>query len=310
VTSAALQKEISCSSCGARFAVAAERLTADCPFCASHAIVDADAGAGGAAETPSYTIPFVLDPDQAREKLAVWKRTRGFFRHSGIRHAKVLEAKGIYLPVWLYSAAAFTRFAAEIGEDYTVTETYTTTDSKGNSVTRTRTRTKTEWRDLQGKHDAYVLDILVTGSTGIPNDELENIEPFDLRALRKHDASLVLGWIAERPTLDFDKSRDLAEQEAGAELERRLNAFLPGDSHRALRFDTDLRNQDFDLLLLPVYVFVVRHAEDQPPIRVLVNGQTGRCHGTAPLSLKRIGAVVLAAILLGFLFYLFAGGIS
>ena len=54
--------------------------------------------------------------------------------------------------------------AAEIGETYT--ETYTTTNAKGQRVTRTRT--KTEWRPLRGEWADYVNDVVVTASRGIP----------------------------------------------------------------------------------------------------------------------------------------------
>ena len=61
--------------------------------------------------------------------------------------------------------------------------------------------TKTEWSSLHGRHTEYVPDVIVTASSGLPNDELEQIEPFDLRALRRYDDAIVAGWISEDPSL-------------------------------------------------------------------------------------------------------------
>ena len=61
---------------------------------------------------------------------------------------------------------------ADIGENYTETETYTTTDKDGKTVTRTRTVVKTEWRKLQGRHVSYILDVVVTASKGVSNPAL------------------------------------------------------------------------------------------------------------------------------------------
>ena len=43
---------------------------------------------------------------------------------------------------------------------------------------------------------ADVHAVLFTASTGIPNVELAQVEPFDLRALRRYRPELVAGWIA------------------------------------------------------------------------------------------------------------------
>jgi hypothetical protein len=47
-----------------------------------------------------------------------------------------------------------------------------------------------------------------------------------------------------------------------------------------------------DLALLPVWVFAIRHQEKKPPIRILVNGQTGTAGGETPISWAKIGIIV------------------
>ena len=208
------------------------------------------------------------------------------------------STRGVYLPAYLYGARARADYRAQIGENYTETETYTTTDSKGKSVTRTRTVVKTEWRSLSGLRDSYVLDVVVTASRGVPNQELEAIEPFDLRALRRYSPALLSGWIAEEPSLLREQCVAQAHGEAEDGIGRELDGFMPGDSHRALEYRVAVEDETADLVLLPLWVFAVRYAEDKPPVRILLNGQTGSIGGRVPLSAIKITLAILFVLTL------------
>jgi hypothetical protein len=195
-------------------------------------------------------------------------------------------------------------FTASIGENYTETETYTATEN-GRKVTRTRQVTRTEWRPLRGQHAEYVQEVLVTASSGLTNDELQHLEPFDLRQLRRYEDALVAGWIAEEPSLSQDQCLELARQEVRGHMKQRLSAFMPGDSHRELSFSSQFENEALSLCLLPVWVLALRHEPKAPPLRFLVNGQTGAVHGKVPVSwVKVLLAVLLALLVLGALFLL------
>ena len=195
------------------------------------------------------------------------------------------------------SVAGDSRYSALIGEDYTETETYTTTNAQGKTETRTRTVTRTEHRPLHGEHAAYVADVLVTASRALGNAELEAVEPFDLRAIRRYDPSLVVGWIAEDPSMTAAECYELARREAVEKVGASLHGFMPGDSHRDLVHQTWLEQESLDLVLVPVWVLALRYREDRGLLRVLVNGQTGRVAGAVPWSRLRIALAVAAALL-------------
>ncbi|MCA8960853.1 MAG: hypothetical protein KDC38_10085 [Planctomycetes bacterium] len=259
-----------------------------CPFCASPTVVERPTEE---RPDPVFVVGFTLDREHATQKVLSWIRRRGPFAHSGLKSAAVQETRGVYLPAYLYGAVADSSYSAQIGENYTETETYTTTDAKGNRVTRTRTVTKTEWRPLSGTHACYLVDVIVTASKGLPNQELESIEPFDLGGIRPYDPALFSGWIAEEPSLDEAECRRLAHQEGRDEIQRRLRRFMPGDSCRDLEFRTEVRDEILHLISLPIWIFAVRYAADRPPIRLLVNGQTGKVAGKVPWS---VGKILLA----------------
>lgn len=287
------QLEISCQSCGATLVVDSHMRTAQCPYCASTSIVERPPSPD--RPDPTFVVGFVVDRAHATRAVKRWLRTRGLFARSDFKQAAPEILRGVYVPAYLYGAVAHTRFTAEIGENYTETETYTTTDSKGNTVVRTRTVTRTEWRDLQGRHACYLLDVIVTASKGIRNDVLEQIEPFDLRALQRYSPQLIAGWMAEDPSRSREECFEIAHGESVRTVGTMLEEFMPGDSHRDLRYHTELSDEVIDFVLLPLWTFAVKYDATKPPVRVLLNGQTGEIAGNVPIS----GTKVTAAILVG-----------
>lgn len=297
---------LSCQSCGAQLVVADTLRTATCPYCAASSVVERPPSPD--RPPPTFALGFVQTPQKARELARENLLRRSFWAPSSVRNASVEELKGIYVPAWLYSGLAESDFSAMIGENYTETETYTETEN-GKTVTKTRQVTRTEWRPLQGRHAEYVPDVLVTASSGLPNDELEHIEPFDLRALRRYDDAIIAGWISEEPSLPQAQCLEQARAEVVAHLRKRLAAFMPGDSHRDLQYSTSFHQEALVVCLLPVWVMALRHDPQSPPLRFLVNGQTGKVYGKVPVSwVKVLIAVVLALLVLGGLYLLVSKG--
>jgi len=280
--------ELSCESCGAKLVVEPSHRTVRCPYCDSPSVIDRPVTPD--RPDPVYAIGFAIDGNRARGLLRAHLKGRRWAPQP-LRRATAERVEGIYLPVYLFSAIADSRYRASIGENYTTTEF----DAKRKSM---RTVTKTEFRTLEGSHRCYVDDLVVTASEGIPNIELEAIEPFDLDDLRRFTPALISGWISEEPSLSSDASLELARTESRADVARRLQAFMPGDSHHSLRSSTGFTDEAMDLTLVPVWVCAVRWRKDRPPVRLLVNGQTGSVAGKVPVSWAKIAAVVGAGLAL------------
>ncbi len=297
-----------CRNCGAQLELEPQLRTATCPYCASPSVNEHPPS----PERPAveYVLGLAQPEAKVRSRVSRWLQGRTLFARSGVKRATVQELKGLYVPAYLYSAEAHTRFSAHVGEDYTVTETYTTT-SQGRRVTRTRTRTETEWYPLRGERAEYLQDVLVTASRGLSNAELESLEPFELRQLQRYSPVLLSGWMAEEPSLAPPEGLQQASVECRALVERRLAAFMPGDRVRDLGFETRLANESLSLVLLPVWVSALRYDPARPPLRVLVNGQTGEVVGKVPLSPVKVAlAALLGLLLFGALWVLAQGGVG
>lgn len=287
---------LGCEQCGATLVVRNQRTTV-CPYCASPSVVERPPTTG--QPDPVFVLTFAEGTSAAAKALKAWTSAQSIFCDGALKHAKVEDLQGIYMPAALYSAVARAQYQAEIGEDYTEIETYTVTDSEGNTRTETRTVTRTEYRHLSGEHVGYITDVIVSASKGLPNDELEAVEPFDLRQLRRYHPGLISGWNTEDMSRSFDECVALARGEAIALEGQRLTAFMPGDSHRDLTYAMNIDWETIDPVLVPIWVLAVRYRTDKPPLRVVVNGQTGKATGKAPISPIRVVigiAVAIAAI--------------
>jgi len=290
--------DLSCKGCGAALRVESHMKTANCPYCGSPSVVERPESED--RPDPNFVIGFVIEQERAIQLINQWISSRSIFTRSDFKRAAVKAVRSVYLPAYLYSAIAHSEYTARIGENYTVT--YTTTV---NGKTVTRTRTETEWRNLAGRHGAYVTDVIVTASRGIDNAALEGIEPFDLRTLRRYDPGIISGWAAEEPSMTRESCQELAHAETLDKVGHMLAGFMPGDSHRNLDHQTSVVDESAELVLLPVWSCVVRISEKEKPIRLLLNGQTGQVAGRVPISwMKILGAIaivlfVILAIIVG-----------
>lgn len=289
---------LACGQCGATLSFVGTR-TQRCPFCDSPSFAERPATPG--LPDPQFVVTFVGDNAVAHRALDRWLGSRSAFADPALRNAKVEDLRGVYVPAYLYSTVARTAYTAQIGENYLETETYTTTGSDGKTETHTRTVTRTEYRALAGEHLGYVSDVIVTASAGLGNDELQRVEPFDLKQMRRFAPALVAGWITEEFSRSPADCMTLSRGEAVDQIGHRLGRYMPGDSYSDLTYKTTVSWEALDPILVPVWVFAVRYRPDKPPLRVLINGQTGQIAGKAPLSTWKIVLAILGtlAVILG-----------
>jgi hypothetical protein len=205
------------------------------------------------------------------------------------------------VPAYVYSAVAHTDYSASIGEHYTESETVEVKQPDGTTKTEKRTHTRTEYRPLSGRHVAYITDVVASASAGLAHDELAAVAPFDLRRVRRYEPALVSGWVGEAFARTADEclraSRAAAVDDVGDELRR----FMPGDSHSDLTWRTRVTWESLDPILVPVWVLALRYRDDKSPVRVVINGQTGKVAGKVPYAWWKIALAATVAIALGVL---------
>ncbi len=301
-----LQKFFRCDTCSAEVATDPDQRSYLCPFCDSTYVVEFSPELTNRQE-PEFVIGFAVTPEQAREKFLAWIKQNSWYRPGDLRTQLVADKqKGVYLPFWSFSMLAQSNWSATIGEYWYRTETYTTTNSKGKTVTKTRQVRETEWWPLRGRHHKYHGGFLVSGSRGLSQTDAQRIKPFQLPALKRYRPYFLAGWLSEEYLVPRDEASRICKTEFHRREQSHVAGFLPGDTHRSLSVTTSFQHVSSDLCLLPVYILSYRYKEKV--YRFLVNGQTGKIAGDKPVSWKRIAvcisivaAVIALAVVLGIL---------
>lgn len=280
-----------CESCGATVQCEAGRRALVCAFCGSTYVVELP-GASLAHLVPELVLPFKLDQPKAAACFAGWCG-QGFFTPGDVRAlASMDRLQGVFLPFWTFAMRAQSTWEADIGEYWE--QQITRRNAQGKNTSHTIRRT--EWHPLSGRHHSFHFHHLVSGASGLPQEEAQAVLPFDLMAMQRYRPELLAGWLAE-PFSVTPEAALTACQEAFTALEgERIRAFLPGDTNKGLEWTTTFDQVTEDRLLLPFWIGAYRYRGKV--FRFVMNGQTGKATGTRPKSVPKILAVVFAGLLL------------
>jgi hypothetical protein len=255
-----------CQGCGASMSYDASVKALRCPFCASEQLKEQ---ADAKEIAPSAVVPFQVPRDQAEALLREWLG-KGFWRPGDLaRQAEVVKMQPVYVPYWVFEAK---------------THTYWTADTS-----KTPAGARGDWYPLFGEHKGAYADVLVGGSGALTPAETQALCPFDCSAGVPPDEVDLENITLERFGVPRKYARPLAR--AGLEsLEMQAIApSIPG-SNRNLKVNTRITDLVSRPMLLPVWVMAYRYEEQV--FRFLINGQTGRATGKAPISWPKIGAAI------------------
>ena len=274
-----------CKGCGASMSYDASAGSLRCPFCGS---TEMEPRQDAKTLSPRSVVPFVLDREQAVAQMRQWLG-RGFFRPGDLaREAAVENMTAVYVPYWVFQAT---------------THTYWTADTS-----QTPMGASADWFPMAGEHRGRYEGLLVGASGALTPSETSAISPFDMSAGVPPDEVDLNNVIVEQFGLPRKYARPLARQGLEQlEAEACQREHVPGRA-RNVHVNVRIEGLSSEPVLLPVWIMTYRY--NQQSFRFLVNGQTGRATGAAPVSWRKIlaiAAIILAVILLGLVLL---GGLS
>lgn len=196
----------------------------------------------------------------------------------------------MYLPFWTYDADTFSQWQAEAGHYYYTTESYT--DSQGKHQTKQVRHTRWEW--VSGYLDKDFDDVLILGSTGLEQNFVDDIFPYELKEVVNYDGQFILGHASEVYQKDLQQGYDVAEGIMDDAIRAEVTKRIPGDTHRGLRIQTQRSNITFKHLLLPIWI--AAYTYNSKVYRFLVNGQTGKISGKKPVAVWKVIVLILVII--------------
>ncbi len=283
-------KVMRCRSCGAATSVDAHISADSCAFCGSDLITK---GGSERQIRPRSLLPFRVTSDEARALFEKWIAGRWFAPNRLRKLARVEgRLRGVYVPYWTYDAGTSSKYVGERGEDYWVTESYTTIEN-GKTVTRTRQVRKTRWYPARGTVRVHFDDVLILASRSLPQAEAVQLAPWDLENLEPFQEAFLSGFSAETYQVSLEDGFRAAQSVMSEGIRDEIRRDIGGDHQRIHSVDTQWFDLSFKHILLPVWVAAYRYAKEV--YRFLVNGRTGEVQGERPWSWVKIAFAVLAA---------------
>ncbi len=292
---------IECKSCGAVTEYAANVQATTCPFCDSVQIVENELTKKTIA--PSHLIPFMFGEETARGKFGAWLKRKWLAPRALKKMAKLDKMKGVYYPYWTYDANTCSKYTADSGKRYTVTVQRTRIEN-GKTVTYNTTETKIKWVRVSGHYDMFADDVLVNSTREEVAGICHKVEPFDHSALIPYDPNFLAGFAAQRYTVGLVDGFELAK----AKMERMIKSGIDSQVRRVyhadevanIRFTTQYSDIKFKHILLPLWLSSYMYKGRI--YRYIVNGQTGKANGEAPLSPFKVALLVLGIATVAALF--------
>jgi predicted RNA-binding Zn-ribbon protein involved in translation (DUF1610 family) len=288
------KRSIKCKSCGGVNTVDANVVSTECPFCGSNQIVPQEQVAQ--VIKPESLLPFKVDQSKAIALFRSWLGS-GFFRPNPVKKiAQEAQAKiqGIYLPFWTFDAFTSSWWQAEAGYYYYTTETFWTTDAKGGRVQQTRQVQHIRWEPASGQLQLFLDDVLVPAAGQVDKAMIQNLYPFDTKALVPYKPEFLAGWGAEAYSVDLKQGWTAGQSIMKSRIEQACAAQVPGDTQRNLRVNTAFSKMTYKHVLFPVWIASYRYSDKI--YHFLVNGQTGEVQGQAPISWIKVMLVVFIII--------------
>jgi DNA-directed RNA polymerase subunit RPC12/RpoP len=260
-----------CRSCGASMSYDAQSQNLRCPYCGSQRLESRE---NTPVWAPKKVIDFRLDRDQAQQALRNWLG-QGFWRPGDLaRRAIVAQMTPVYVPYWVFSG---------------LTHTYWNADIPAHAGARG------DWQPAGGERRGRYDGLLIGASATLTPAETEAICPFDVSHGRPWTEEELSDVIVEPCTVPRKYARPLARQGLEAGERQAIQQESLQSRHRNLHVNVRIEHLASEPVLLPVWVMVYRYGHRL--YRFLINGQTGKATGEAPLSMWKISVAVSIGIL-------------
>lgn len=278
-----------CTGCGAMVLLEEKVATERCPFCGTHLENKPVAVVGMIA--PECILPFRVDLRHAREAFAKWLESRWFAPSQLTRVATLGQLQGVYVPYWTYDTMTYTFYEGERGDNYTDWVTRTVRDANGNTRTETVPVTRIAWSGVSGEVQHFFDDVLVCASKSLPQDLIDNVEPWEIAKLDGFLPEYLSGFRTERYAIGLKEGFQIAKSLIEPTIDNLVRRDIGGDHQRVHEQKTKHSAITFKHLLLPVWIAVYRYHDRT--FQILVNGRSGKVVGKRPWSTWKIVRLVL-----------------
>ena len=255
-----------CKSCGGEIVGDENTAATSCPFCGNPVVM---MGQFSGALKPDYVIPFKLDKKAAKAALNKHYGGKRLLPRVFKDQNHIDEVKGVYVPFWIFDADAdasirykATQVRVWSDRDYDYTETSFFSVTRGGSIGFER--------------------VPVDGSTKMPDDLMESLEPFDFSEAVDFQTAYLAGYLADKYDVDAEQSIGRANERIKQSTEDAFAATVQGyASVTPEATGIRLQNGRAKYALYPVWILNTKWKGKK--YTFAMNGQTGKLVGDLPL---------------------------
>ena len=282
-----------CKSCGGEIVADDNTGATQCPFCGNPVMLTARF-AGGLK--PDYVIPFKLTKEDAKKELKKFMSGKKLLPKLFSSENHLEEIKGVYVPFWLYDANA------NVNISYKATQVNSWRQGKYEY-------TETKYFDVFRAGNIGFENIPVDGSSKMPDELMESIEPFDFREAKDFQTAYLSGYLADKYDVTAEENVARANERAKTTAEQACSSTVKGyTSVTAERSSVQIANGKAKYALYPVWLLTTNYKNEK--YQFAMNGQTGKFVGKMPMDKGAyrkwylIYAAIAAAVSWGALFLL------
>ena len=258
-----------CRSCAGEIIADATTAATECPYCGNPVVMTEQFGG---EMKPDLVIPFKLDKKAAKEVLKKHYKGKRLLPKVFKDENHIEQIKGVYVPFWLFEADAdaYIRYKATrvrhwSDSDYHYTETLYYSVIRGGDL-------GFDW-------------VPVDGSTKMPDDLMESIEPFHMSDAVDFNTAYLAGYLADKYDVDAQQSQERANGRIRNTTEDAFAATVNGFTTVVpMSTNIQLHNGKAKYALYPVWLLSTTWNGQK--YTFAINGQTGKIAGNLPMDKK------------------------
>lgn len=270
-----------CKSCGGEIVGDETTGATSCPFCGNPVVM---MGQFSGALKPDIIVPFKLDKKAAKEGLQKHLSGKRLLPKIFKNQNHIDEIKGIYVPFWLFDADADARVR------YRATSVRKWEDDEYNY-------TETSYFDVHRSGSVGFENVPVDGSSKMPDDLMESIEPFNINDAVDFQTAYLAGYLADKYDVTADESIDRANERIKRSTEETFASTVTGyNTVTTENSSINLLNGKAKYALYPVWILNTTWKDKK--FTFAMNGQTGKFVGDLPVD-KAAAAKWFAGIAVG-----------
>ena len=274
-------KSYICPSCAAELICDATTAATSCPYCGNPSIVP---GQFAGALKPDYVIPFKLDKNAAVAALKQHYKGKYLLPKVFSDESHINEIKGVYVPFWLFTSTA------DADANFQATKTEAHREGDFNVVTTYHYQVH---RAGSMNYDRVPVD----GSTKMPNDYMDSLEPYDYSELKPFSTAYMPGYLADKFDVSSDDSAKRVEERIRATTENVVNNDVQGyASVTPGSGSININRGVVNYAMLPVWLLNTKW--EGKDYLFAMNGQTGKLVGDLPIDERKLRRIRLGLTLL------------